>query len=175
MGMALGLLSPIMGAVQGVMGFAGQNAAADAQADYQRRQMEANNLEASRKQAELRQKQAQEKEALSRKKLEAQRELRKGRSTATVSAAEAGVAGSSVDALLRDFSVQSSLYRESLLRQQQFTDTGTSLQIAGIEANTQGLNTRTNAPISRPSFASALFRVGGNVLGSIGSQGSLQL
>ena len=167
MGMIAGILPLISGIAQGAMGFMGQQQAAKAQAEFQVRQAEANNLEASRRQAELRHKQSQDKEALGRKKLEAQRELRKGRSTATVAAAEAGVGGSSVDALLRDFSIQSSLYKESLLRQQQFVDTGTQLQILGIEANTRGLNTRLNAPIAQPSFASALFRIGGQALGAI--------
>ena len=162
-----GLLSLGMGIAQSVFQFQGKSAAASAQADFQRRQAEANNLAANRRQAELRHKEAQDQEALSRKRIEAQRDLRKGKSTATVAAGEAGVSGSSVDALLQDFSIQSSLYRESLLRQQQFITAGTDLQMKGIQANTQGLNTRLSAPIARPSFAGALFRIGGQVLGAV--------
>lgn len=167
MGAALGLLGGLGGAATGsgmlstVLGIGGElmsamgaSQAASAQADYQQKLSEQRRDENYEKQVVERQKEAMDSEKISREKAKAQREHRASVSTAQTSAAGAGVSGLSVDALLRDYNVQSSMQLESIERQRQFSEIVTETNVENIAKNQY-----IPGPVESPSMGTAFLGI----------------
>jgi hypothetical protein len=144
-----------------------QRQQAQAQTDYQERVAIANNKNAEQTAGQLREQQAQTNESIAREKFKAGIAGQQARATATAAAAEGGVSGNSVDALLSDFRLQESTYTESLTRQQQFNNAGTDSNIASVLSGNAAQNTAMNQAVAQPDYLGAALRVGAGSLGYI--------
>lgn len=137
-----------------------QHQAAKAQASYQQELAKSTN-EAARVQAEqVRDQQAQSAEAAGREIRKAEIAGQQAQSTATVSAGEAGVTGSSVDALLRDFRAQEGILKETYARQKQLSDFSAGQQVDAIRAGAAAGNLPMNAPIAQPNYLAGALSFG---------------
>lgn len=140
------VLGGITKAASSMMAGQAQAQAAAAQAAYQQQLAEQRAQQNYEQQVALRQEQAQEDESISRKRLEAELKTRAAKSTALTAAASAGVSGPSVDALLSEYNIQSSMYLEGLERQRQLNEAITQQNITNI-----GQNVYIPAPVEQPS------------------------
>jgi hypothetical protein len=144
------------------MGSMAQSQAADAQADYQQKLSEQRRDENYEKQVVQRQDQAMESEKISREQRKAQLEKRASIATAVTSAAGSGVSGLSVDALIRDYNVQSSMQLESLERQRQFDTIVHDQNVENI-AKDQYIP----GPVESPSIATGFLGAATNLIGGL--------
>jgi hypothetical protein len=158
----------------------GQKNAADAQLEQQRGLTAANGvvlneqLAASREQAtQLRMQEAQQQESIARENEKARLASQRGRATAIVSAGEAGVSGSSVDALLSEYGAQLGQFREATNRQQQLNSQATNAQVATVQTGARGQamgarfqNLQINAPVVGPNYGAAIAQFGASALGT---------
>lgn len=144
----------------------GQKQQADAQEKYQK-QLAAANVQAAQVQSsQVRDQQAQSNEANARDMQQARLASLKAQSTGTVAAGEAGVAGSSVDALLRDYRAQEGVYKEAILRQRQLTDVSAGQQIDAIRAGADTGNLSMNAPVAQPNYLAGALSFGAQAAGT---------
>jgi len=168
------VIAPIvMGVVSGGLQVAGsvarhqgQQEAANQTLAYQQQLTGAAQAVAADQQSAVRQRQAQEHESFARDSEKARIANAEARATARVSAGEAGITGSSVDALLQEFSMQEGRYFEANLRQSELLDMGADSEIDSIR---QGLNYQTlriNAPVNRPSRLATGLSIGGAIIGA---------
>jgi hypothetical protein len=144
----------------------GEQRAADQAVAYQQQLTGAARAVASDQESAVRLRQAQERESIARDSETARIANAEARATARVSAGEAGIVGSSVDALMHEFSMQEGRYVEANLRQTEFADMSSSAEIDSIR---QGLNYQTlriNTPVHRPSRLATGLSIGGAVLGA---------
>ena len=153
------IVSSIVGGASALSSIQGQRQQADAQEESQRL---ASMQERQRYLAEvsaMRTQQSQEQEATTQQRQQADRRAMEARATATVSAAEAGVSGLSVDALLGDLSRQQADYEFSVQQQARLTDVNRQMALneAGIGFSRNML--RINQPIQQPDYLGSV--VGG--------------
>lgn len=153
-----------LGLVSDIASASAQASAADAQAAHQQRLSEQRRDENYEKQVVQRQEQAMESEKVAREKRKAQLEKRASIATAVTSAAESGVGGLSVDALIRDYNVQSSMQLEALERQRQFDEIVTEQNVENIAKNVY-----IPSPVESPSLGTAFLGAAGSLIGSFGS------
>tara|TARA_R100000900_G_C3333073_1_gene163754 strand:- start:155 stop:781 length:627 start_codon:yes stop_codon:yes gene_type:complete len=140
--------------------YVGQRQQAKQQARYQAQASAAERQRALQEQRSVRMRQAQEQEATNRELADVALKSREALATATVSAGESGVAGLSVDQLLRDYENQSIAYSMGVTRQQEMKDlqTGLALTDAGYRSRSNLIN--INRPINKPSFLTAALDAG---------------
>lgn len=153
------IVSSIIGGGQALSSIQGQRNQADAQAQAQAM---ASKQERERYLAEvsaMRTRQQQEAITRSQSLQESSRRAMEARATAAVSAAEAGVSGISVDALLGDLSRQQADYEFSVQQQARLTDVNRQMALneAGIGFSRNML--RINQPIQQPDYLGSV--VGG--------------
>ena len=99
--------------------------------------------------------QGQEQVAAAQRIQESTRKAREARSTARVSAGEAGVAGLSVDALINDLTREEASYNFATQQQTQMNDVNRTMQLdqAGLGFTNNML--RINRPIEQPNYLGA--------------------
>jgi len=99
--------------------------------------------------------QGQEQVAAAQRIQESTRKAREARSTARVSAGEAGVAGLSVDALINDLTREEASYNFATQQQTQMNDVNRTIQLdqAGLGFTNNML--RINRPIEQPDYLGA--------------------
>jgi len=153
------IVSSIIGGAQTLSSIQGQRNQAEAQAQAQAM---ASKQERERYLAEvsaMRTRQQQEAITRSQSLQESSKRAMEARATATVSAAEAGVSGLSVDALLGDLSRQQADYEFSVQQQARLTDVNRKMALneAGIGFSRNML--RINQPIQQPDYLGSV--VGG--------------
>lgn len=162
------LASLAISSVGAVTSFVGQMQAANAQAEHQANVMEQTQENARRSHLleidQINKRIEQERAAASQSLTENAVEAAKARSTARVSAGEAGVSGISVDALMADFNRQEAVYRhgvrENLLR----TTDQLQLEKKASGARRQSrINSAFSSqrPVQRPSFLQPALAIGG--------------
>lgn len=144
-----------------IMGFMGEQAAADQQnALYKQNQLNAQRAFQDT-QVALNQRQSQEQEAAATDKFDANLEMHKALATERVAAGEAGVSGLSIENLMRDITGQNARYEDRVNQNTEWT-----MQQLQAEKKAQGYTyvDRVNSVqrAVRPSFAS----VGLRILGS---------
>lgn len=161
------ILGGVTDAFSGIMKSNAASQQAEAQAAYQRQLAEQQAQQNYEQQVALRQEQMQEEEALNRKKLEAQITTRGVKSEALTAAAGAGVSGASVDALLSEYDIQSSMYLEGLERQKQLGEAYTDQNITNI-----GQNIYIPAPVESPSPMLGILGGVNSFLGVLGDTSS---
>jgi hypothetical protein len=107
----------------------------------------------------------QEREAAALDIMNASRAAREAMASARVSAGEAGVAGSSTDALLQDFERRQFEYTYGRQRSQEFREQAFEDQKKGIRSQQHGRILSTlPKPVDRPSFLGAALRIGSGYL-----------
>lgn len=146
------IASSIIGAASTISSIQGQRFQVQAQEESQRL---ASMQERQRYLAEvsaMRMQEQQESLARTQRKEQASRRAMEARSTATVSAGEAGISGLSVDALLGDISRQQAEFEFSSDEQARLTsiNRGLALTEAGMGFNRNML--RINQPIEQPDY-----------------------
>jgi len=115
----------------------------------------------------------QEGERVSAEQMASQKEAAQARATARVAAGEGGVAGLSVDTLLRDFFRQEAMFRDSTNRQLSDITAQTEQEIKGLKAQAEGrvqsIRPYIPEPIERPNYLGAALRIGGSVASQYGT------
>jgi hypothetical protein len=152
-------------AAQTAAQFFGQQQMASAQADYQQKMYDQNKKIADQAATDQYQglgtRTYQEREAAALDIMNASRAAREAMSTARVSAGEAGVAGSSTDALLQDFERRQFEYTYGRSRSQDFREASIEDQKKAIRSQRQGrVLAMLPKPIEKPSFLGAALRIG---------------
>ncbi len=107
---------------------------------------------------------SQASEAASTELIENTKRAAEARSTARVSAGEAGVSGVSVDALLNDFYDQEATYSQGVQRQLELGREQTSMDLKGFRSNALDRSNSFRSPaLQRPSYLAAGITAGGQV------------
>jgi len=143
-----------------------QQSAADAQTDYQEDLAKARNTEFLKQAEAAREQQAQEREANARRLFGARQAGQRAEATARVAAADSGIAGASVDALLREHRTQTALFGEAIHRQNQLLNAGTQTRLEIGRMATRTGNVSINAPVAQPNYAGELLQLGQTGLGT---------
>ena len=150
---------------QSIAGVIGQQQAASAQAEYQQQMFDQNKKIAD--QAAVDQYQGlgtrtyQEREAAALDIMNASRAAREALGTARVSAGEAGVSGSSTDALLQDFERRQFEYTYGRSRSQDFREAAFEDQKKAIRSQQQGrILSMLPKPQEKPDYFGAALRIG---------------
>ena len=149
------------------MNFAGQNAAAEAQIRQQQEYARQRNQALRLQQESIRAQQAQNNEKEAAERFKVTREARRAKSTAQTAASAGGVAGASIDSLIRDFSVQTSFFTEASKKQEQYNDAQADLQTRASTQQAQFDVFSNNPPVEKPSFAAAALRIGSQLIGGL--------
>lgn len=133
----------------------GQQQAAKAQARSQANASTAERQRYLQEVSSMRIQQGQEQVAAAQRIQESTRKAREARSTARVSAGEAGVAGLSVDALINDLTREEASYNFATQQQTQMNDVNRTMQLdqAGLGFTNNML--RINRPIEQPDYLGA--------------------
>ena len=133
----------------------GQNQHAKAQAKVQANASAAERQRYLQEVSSMRIQQGQEQVAAAQRIQESTRKAREARSTARVSAGEAGVAGLSVDALINDLTREEASYNFATQQQTQMNDVNRTMQLdqAGLGFTNNML--RINRPIEKPNYLGA--------------------
>lgn len=150
---------------QAIAGLIGQQQQASAMADYQQQMHDQNtqiaNQAATDQYQGLGTRTYQEREAAALDIMNASRAAREAMGTARVSAGEAGVSGSSTDALLQDFERRQFEYTYGRSRSQDFREASIEDQKKAIRSQQQGrVLAMLPKPIEKPSFLGAALRIG---------------
>ncbi len=147
---SIGLAMASMGAqIQGQKQQAKAQAKAQANASAAERQRYLHEVSSMRLQ------QGQEQVAAAQRIQESTRKAREARSTARVSAGEAGVAGLSVDALINDLTREEASYNFATQQQTQMNDVNRSLQLRDAGLGFTNNMLRINKPIEQPDYLGA--------------------
>lgn len=156
---------------QAVAGYIGAQQQAGAMAKYQN-QMHSQNQQIANQAARdqyqgLGTRTYQEREAAALDIMNASRAAREAMATARVSAGEAGVAGTSTDALLQDFERRQFEYTYGRQRSQEFREQAFEDQKKGIRSQQHGRILSTlPKPVEQPSFLGAALRIGAGYMDS---------
>lgn len=153
----MGLPAIILGVAQTGLSIYGQRQAAKAQEAVQKRASEAENARYLQQASAERIQQSFQREERSKELQQSARKAQAARSRARVAAGEAGVVGSSVDALLNDFSRQEAAFRFGLERQGQQMDVARDLRLKDMGLQSYNNQISINKPIEQPDYAGALF------------------
>jgi len=155
----------VVGAASGIAQYAGQRQQARQQARYQASASAAERARFLQEQTSLRMRQGQQQEATNRELGDIAMKSREAIASARTSAGEAGVAGSSVDALMDDYMRQEGNYRTALTRQQEFQNINTGLALSDAGYRTQNNQIGINRPINKPSFLTAALSTASSAMG----------
>lgn len=176
--LALGGLAIATSAATGIVSYIGQSQQASAQASYQAQLAQARNQEILdnarlaqesylQQAQQLNLRQQQEDEKASQQIQQTRLDAAQARATTRVATGEAGVAGLSVDNLLRDFYRQEDVFNESVRRNQIFSRLQTKADIKGLQAQAQGriasVRPYTPEPVVRPNLLGTALQIVGNV------------
>lgn len=172
------LISAAVAAVGTGITLYGQSEAAAANAAYQRQAATARNREIEENYAlalksyhlqanNLNDRAAQENEKVATADQQNSIRAAQARATARVAAGEAGVAGLSVDSLLRDFTAQESRYREGLYRNNEFLQRSIADEKDAARLVAEGRSKQIQPfiaqPIASPNYLGETFRLGANL------------
>lgn len=153
----MGLPAIALGVAQTGLSIFSQQATAKAQAQAQSRASEAEERRLAEQTSAERIQQRFQNEERSKEIQQAAKKARAARSRAIVSAGEAGVEGSSVDALLGDFNRQEAAFRFGLQRQGQQMQVARELRLKDMGLQSYNNQIAINKPIEQPDYAGALF------------------
>ena len=144
-----------LGIAQAGMQIQGQRQQAKTQAKVQANASTAERQRYLQEVSSMRIQQGQEQVAAAQRIQESTRKAREARSTARVSAGEAGVAGLSVDALINDLTREEASYNFATQQQTQMNDVNRTMQLdqAGLGFTNNML--RINRPIEQPNYLGA--------------------
>jgi multidrug efflux pump subunit AcrA (membrane-fusion protein) len=144
-----------LGIAQAGMQIQGQRQQAKTQAKVQKNASAAERQRYLQEVSSMRIQQGQEQVAAAQRIQESTRKAREARSTARVSAGEAGVAGLSVDALINDLTREEASYNFATQQQTQMNDVNRTIQLdqAGLGFTNNML--RINRPIEQPNYLGA--------------------
>ena len=144
--------SAIMGIASGFSQITGQRQMAKAQARSQANASAAERQRYLREVSSMRTQQGQEQMAAAQRIQASTKKAREARSTARVSAGEAGVAGLSVDALINDLTREEADYRFANTQQLQMNDVNRTLQLGDAGLGFTNNLLRINKPIAQPDY-----------------------
>ena len=130
----------------------GQRQAAKAQSRAQAKASAAERQRYLNEVSSMRTQQRQEQVAAAQRIQASTKKAREARATARVSAAEAGVSGLSVNALIDDLTRQEAEYRFATTQQQQMTNTNRELQLRDAGLGFTNNILRINRPIEQPDY-----------------------
>lgn len=165
---AMAIASFAIGAAQTVVGFMGEQAAADAQNQYYAENAKAARQATVNQYAHQQNRIIQERRAASQEKQNATVDALKARATAKTAAGEAGVSGLSVDALVQDFYAQEGRYSNSIDNNFQMTSDYLRSEMESTQAQGQSrINSVRRA--TPPSFLGAAIRIGATALDAFGT------
>ena len=133
----------------------GQRQQAKTQAKVQKNASEAERQRYLQEVSSMRMQQGQEQVAAAQRIQESTRKAREARSTARVSAGEAGVAGLSVDALINDLTREEANYNFATQQQLQMSDVNRTLQLGDAGLGFTNNMLRINKPIEQPDYLGA--------------------
>lgn len=140
-----------------------QNAARN-QADAQKAASKRENERYLREASAMRLKEAQEDLVMTRDIQESQKKATAARSTAMVSAGEAGVSGLSVDALMDDYTRQEADYRFSVAEQSRLTGINNQLQLTEAGFRSSNNLIKINKPIQQPNYLGSMVNLAGSTM-----------
>lgn len=141
-----------LGVGQGVSSFIGASNLARAQETAQRNASLAENERLSAEQISLRQQQQEEAQSRSQRLQAADIKARRARARARVIAADAGVGGASLDALMNDLTMQEGRYIASEEQRAAMQDTALTLQLDQSRIASGMNQLRINRPIPQASI-----------------------
>jgi len=144
-----------MGAASAGTQVMGQRQMAKTQAKVQKNASAAERQRYLHEVSSMRLQQGQEQVAAAQRIQESTRKAREARSTARVSAGEAGVAGLSVDALINDLTREEASYNFATQQQTQMNDVNRSLQLRDAGLGFTNNMLRINKPIEQPNYLGA--------------------
>jgi hypothetical protein len=144
------------GVAQTGLSIKSQRDAAKAQEKYQAAASKAESARAQQQMGAERIQQAFQNEERAKEIQNAARKADEARARARVSAGEAGVAGTSVDALLNDFSRQEAAFRFGLQRQGEQMDVSRELRLKDMGLQSYNTQISINKPIKQPDYAGAI-------------------
>ena len=144
-----------LGVAQAGMQIQGQRQMAKTQAEVQRRASAAERQRYLHEVSSMRIQQGQEQVAAAQKMSESARKAMEARATARVSAAESGVAGLSVDALINDLTRKEAEYSFNVQQQIQMSDVNRQLQLRDAGLGFTNNMLRINKPIEQPNYLGA--------------------
>ncbi len=181
--LALGGLAIVTSAATGIVSYIGQSQQASAQASYQAQLGQARNqqiLENARlaqesylQQAQqLNLRQQQEDEKASQQIQQTRLDAAQARATTRVATGEAGVAGLSVDNLLRDFYRQEDVFNESVRRNREFSRFQSQEDIKGLRAQAEGRIASVQPYIPEPVVRPNLLGTALQIVGDVAERGS---
>lgn len=181
--LALGGLAIATSAATGIVSYIGQSQQAEAQMEYQTQLMQARNQEIFEN-AQLAQesylqqahqlnlRQQHEDERTSQDIQQTRLEAAQARAMTRVAAGESGVAGLSVDNLLRDFYRQEDVFNESVRRNREFSRLQTQEDMKGLRAQAQGriaaIRPYLPEPVIRPNLLGSALQI----VTDVGARGS---
>lgn len=147
-----------LGAVTAISGYQGQKQAAKAQALAQAQQSKAENQRLTQQQSAARINQRFQMEQSAAEMQKAALKAREAQATARVSAAESGVAGTSVDALMDDLTRKQAIYNFGMTRQLEQSNYATELQLRDNSLGSAQRQLAINKPIEQPDLLGNLLR-----------------
>lgn len=147
-----------LSAASQIVSYQGQVAAAEQQNQYYVENAQRANESAKQQYAQTQQRMLQEQDSAALDKQDARREGLAAQATAQVAAGESGVAGLSVDALLREFTSRTSNYTDRVDQQTEWSMLQLNNEMKGIKANAEDrINSVQRA--AKPSFIDAGLRI----------------
>jgi len=147
--------SLLIGGAQAGMTIAGQRQQAKTQAKVQANASAAERQRYLQEVSSMRVQQGQEEVAAAQKIQESIRKTREAKATAFVAAGERGVAGLSVDSILRDMDRQLGRDQFNTAQQLQMNDVGRSMQLENAGLGFTNNMLRINRPIEQPNYLGA--------------------
>ena len=147
--------SLLIGGAQAGMTIAGQRQQAKTQAKVQANASAAERQRYLQEVSSMRVQQGQEEVAAAQKIQESIRKTREAKATAFVAAGERGVAGLSVDSILRDMDRQLGRDQFNTAQQLQMNDVGRSMQLENAGLGFTNNMLRINKPIEKPDYLGA--------------------
>ena len=144
--------SLLIGGAQAGMTIAGQRQQAKTQAKVQANASAAERQRYLQEVSSMRIQQGQEEVAAAQKIQESIRKTREAKATAFVAAGERGVAGLSVDSILRDMDRQLGRDQFNTAQQLQMNDVGRSMQLENAGLGFTNNMLRINRPIEQPNY-----------------------
>ena len=166
----------LMSGVQAGLQYVGQKAQAEATAEYQNK-IHAQNTQIANDAAfsqykGMQQRMSQEREARAMDIMKASRQARQAMGSGRAAAGEGGVAGNSVDALLRDFERSEAEYSYGQMRSQQFRESAMMDQMEAVRSQQQGRILSTiPEPVAMPNPLMIPMALGQGLLDGIKTYG----
>jgi hypothetical protein len=145
-------ISTTLGVATAGASLMGQRQQAKTQAKVQKNASAAERERYLREVSSMRTQQGQEQVAAAQRIQASTKKAREARSTARVSAGEAGVAGLSVDALINDLTREEADYRFANTQQLQMNDVNRTLQLQDAGLGFTNNLLRINKPIEQPDY-----------------------